>query len=575
MLIRIIFLFFILIYTNGQIILAQSQYTLSIYEILDEEFDLMSNQTFKTTYDRENEINKLYYTFYNNGYLAFSIDSNYTDSINKKVFFKKGLVYKWAYINTDVGNISMFEQAGVQFKNYAQKPVQLDVFKNDVDKLLRFLENNGFPFAYVYLDSIILNGDGLHAFLVVNKNNFIHIDKIKIEGTAVFSKAFLQNYLNLRNDNFYNEKKMAAIDEKLKKINFIKVNKQTEFLFSDSTCSIYVFADKKNANSFDGVLGVVPDELTGKIVLTGDVHIKLLNAFNRAEFLQLNWKRFKDNSQKLNFNFEYPYIFSLPIGFDYQIDLLRKDTTYVRIENVLGLKYFLNNFDYLRLFGSFNESYILTPPVHINVLPSFADFSTRLYGLELHSEQLNNRITPTKGYFITTALATGNKTIVPHPNLDVDLYKDVILKASQYKCDIKAAYFINLNKQNVLVTHFSTGYLSGNNLFNNEMYRLGGLKSLRGFDEDAIYASLFSMGVLEYRFMIEDNSFLAIFANAAYYENNNFINRIIDRPYGFGTGFNFETKQGVFSINYAVGKQFNNPLSFKNAKIHFGLISTF
>jgi len=48
-----------------------------------------------------------------------------------------------------------------------------------------------------------------------------------------------------------------------------------------------------------------------------------------------------------------------------------------------------------------------------------------------------------------------------------------------------------------------------------------------------------------------------------------------DNPFGFGAGMSFETKAGIFSIMYALGKQFDNPIDMKSAKIHFGIISTF
>ena len=51
--------------------------------------------------------------------------------------------------------------------------------------------------------------------------------------------------------------------------------------------------------------------------------------------------------------------------------------------------------------------------------------------------------------------------------------------------------------------------------------------------------------------------------------------KLIDRPFGVGAGISFDTRAGIFSLNYAIGKQFNNPIDFKTAKIHFGFVSVF
>lgn len=48
-----------------------------------------------------------------------------------------------------------------------------------------------------------------------------------------------------------------------------------------------------------------------------------------------------------------------------------------------------------------------------------------------------------------------------------------------------------------------------------------------------------------------------------------------DQPFGFGAGFSFGTNLGIFSISYALGKQFNNPIELKNGKVHFGYVTYF
>jgi len=98
---------------------------------------------------------------------------------------------------------------------------------------------------------------------------------------------------------------------------------------------------------------------------------------------------------------------------------------------------------------------------------------------------------------------------------------------------------------------------------------------LRGFDEESIYASSFSILTLEYRFILEQNSYLYVFGDGAWYENNEVSRYIQDTPFGFGAGISFETKAGIFSINYALGKQFSNPIELRSGKIHFGIVNYF
>ena len=120
-----------------------------------------------------------------------------------------------------------------------------------------------------------------------------------------------------------------------------------------------------------------------------------------------------------------------------------------------------------------------------------------------------------------------------------------------------------------------SGFISGEGLFQNELFRIGGLKTLRGFDEESIRASAYTIGTVEYRYLFEQNSYLFFFGDAAYYERHGVDGFVHDTPYGFGTGISFETKAGIFSLSYALRKQFGNPIYLRAGKIHFGIVNYF
>jgi hypothetical protein len=93
------------------------------------------------------------------------------------------------------------------------------------------------------------------------------------------------------------------------------------------------------------------------------------------------------------------------------------------------------------------------------------------------------------------------------------------------------------------------------------------LRTLRGIDEETIFAQRWSVATVEYRFLPEENTAFYIFYDQAFYEN--------DQPFGFGTGINFQTKSGIFTFNYALGQQFENPILIRNGKISFGFRNIF
>lgn len=114
-----------------------------------------------------------------------------------------------------------------------------------------------------------------------------------------------------------------------------------------------------------------------------------------------------------------------------------------------------------------------------------------------------------------------------------------------------------------------------NDLYRNELYRIGGLKTLRGVDEASIYCSAWAVGTVEYRFVYEENANFFLFVDQGWWEDGAQDQLVTDTPLGFGLGTSFETKAGLFSLTYALGQQFENPVQLRGGKVHFGFTSLF
>ena len=201
--------------------------------------------------------------------------------------------------------------------------------------------------------------------------------------------------------------------------------------------------------------------------------------------------------------------------------------------------------------------------------------ATTLYGLELKYNHLDYLFNPRKGYRIKIISSAGNKNIKKNSQINPTLYDSLKLKTTEYHIEANLGIFIPVFKKSTIWINNQMAYINNSTLFENELFRIGGLNSLRGFDEESIHASFFNILLIEYRYLFEKNSFFNIFWNGCYYEKKTHQAFVSDTPYGFGAGISFETKAGIFSLNYALGKQFDNPINFKSGKIHFGIVSYF
>jgi hemolysin activation/secretion protein len=107
----------------------------------------------------------------------------------------------------------------------------------------------------------------------------------------------------------------------------------------------------------------------------------------------------------------------------------------------------------------------------------------------------------------------------------------------------------------------------------NELFRFGGINSIRGFDENSIDASLFSVINTEYRYQFNDGVYLHSIIDVGYFENQTI--SLKEKLYSFGFGFGLNTKAGLFRFNVANGNRQNTPFNLSNTKVHISISSKF
>jgi hemolysin activation/secretion protein len=149
------------------------------------------------------------------------------------------------------------------------------------------------------------------------------------------------------------------------------------------------------------------------------------------------------------------------------------------------------------------------------------------------------------------------------------------ISTTQYEMNAKLVWHLPVGRRGTVRLVGQGGSMVNAHLYRNELYRMGGLKTLRGVDEASIYCSSFAIGTVEYRFLFEENSNFFLFFDQAWWEDQSQEQLLTDSPLGFGAGTSFETKAGIFSLTYALGQQFDNPVELRGGKVHFGFTSLF
>jgi outer membrane protein assembly factor BamA len=533
--------------------------------------------TFSTQARLQKEINASIVHLISKGFILARIDQSITENKLTTVSIALGTQYSWVQLQS--GNVEDFilQKSNFRDKFFHQKAFQASEVSKLFNNIISYCETHGYPFASIKLTDIAFDNAQVSASLHLDKNQLILIDSLVIHGDAKVDNVYMSNYLNIKKGDFYNETSIKNISKRIKELAFVTEQQAHQVEFTGESCNVHLYLKHKKASDINGIVGVLPNETTGEITVTGDARINLQNALGKGEKFSLNWRRLQLSTQDLVINTVYPFILSSPIGTDIMLKIYRKDTTFADLNANLGLQYYLRGGNYFKVFYGLQSSNLISTYGldEINFLPEYADISVRTYGIGLLSEKLDYRLNPRKGYKLQTQVGIGNKEIRKNAKINPLVYDSLELKTVQQAGTMRLDFFVLLGKRSTINIAQQFGYLINQNIFRNELYRIGGIRTLRGFDEESLFASTYLINTIEYRFLLEENSYFHIFTDIAWYEDKSRPTYFSDTPYGFGSGVSFETNAGIFSVSYALGAQQNNPILLRTGKVHFGFINYF
>lgn len=493
---------------------------------------------------------------------------NGTDSV--RCLFHLGPVYRWARLSEGDVPKELASATGFRERFYRNRPVTPRQLAKLFEGLLEACENSGFPFATVALDSILRTGDGLQASVHLDRGRFVSIDSVLVRGTARMGPRYLRSHIGIRPGDPYNEALIRALGPRLRELPFVTVKQPPYVLFSPEETKLYLFLDDKKASSFNGILGVAPDVITGKVNVTGDIELKLRNALHRGEAIDLAWRSLQDRTQDLGLSLGLPYLFNTPFGSDLSLKLFKRDTTFIEVSARAALAYLLPTGDKVSIFVNNKSSQRLGRD--FSPTAGLADVKLTSYGLGLNHEKFDYRYNPRKGLGADIEGSVGRKYTTTSSVLDS---VPNTVASVQYQLNADLAWHIPIGKRGTVRFAAQGGSMVNEKLYPNELFRIGGIKTMRGVDEAGIYCSSYAIGTVEYRFLFEENSNFFLFVDNMWWEDASRAPLLTDTPIGFGVGTSFETKAGIFGLSYALGRQFDNPIELRAGKVHFGFTSLF
>ena len=354
----------------------------------------------------------------------------------------------------------------------------------------------------------------------------------------------------------FNQENLNKIHSDFDKFRFVKQIKYPEILFEQDSTKIYVYLEKAKSDSFDGFIGFSNDK-GGKVAFNGYLDLILNNTLNSGEQFSLLWKSDANLQKTFNIALELPYIFKSPIGLKAQLNIFKQDSTFQNTKTAIDLGYFFNYNTRLYLGYQATESSDIQNTNTASISDYKNDYVTTSF--EYFAYRPDDFLFPEK---TRVNIKLGYGTRSAKFNTDKQIFTTIDLKHNFYLNDKNS---INVKSQNF--------YLQSDHYITNELYRFGGINSIRGFSENSLQGNMLTSILIEYRYALTPSIYTHTIIDYGYYQDKSTNNK--GTLLGLGIGFGLLTKNGLLNIVYANGSNKDSAIKLSNSIVHLSFKTNF
>ena len=531
---------------------------------LEKEIDNIGNQRVLYIDSNKNDSNlkdlsKKIDSLKNQGYFNLEILQRVkTDSLKYKVTIDLNQKYENIYIYCQSRMINFKGKDAKVIEGKKHYSIKINELESFLTKSSEDIANKGYPFNKVQLNNIKdFDSINLYASINIKLNDKRKSDKVVIKGYENFPKAFLKHYLKYSNKDDFNFDVIKKKSEEINKLGFVRQIKDPEILFKKDSTIIYLYLEKVKNNSFDGFIGFATNEENEKLEINGYMDIRLHNTLNYGEKINVNYRSTNDNDRFLKTNITTPYIFNTAVGLELDLNLTKKDSTYIKDEQSVGLNFLIKNKHNLSFHLSTLSSTSSLETTNELIKDYKSNFKKIKY--DFKKVNINNKLIPVK-FLTSVELSTGKR-------------KDNLETKTQNRYFTRTFNNFNITKSSSIYLNLEAYGLNSSNYYLNEMLLFGGINSIRGFEENSIATNKLFLINTEYQIKLNNDIYINTILDTAYYENT--LANIRDNIYGVGFGLNINTNSGVFRLNYANGIRKGQDIDLKLSKIHVSFSNIF
>lgn len=466
------------------------------------------------------------------------------NKIVKKIFFTALWLFFASLTMAQVPKITMVVISDTlkngKFVQYSR--FGLDSANSTLQKYLMKYVNNGYPFAKAVCDSVVLNQRVARFFFSVQKGNYYKIENIFLPGKPKITPYYIYRTIHLKPGAEFSHRKLTRADALINNTGILKTTQQAQPEFHPNDVDIFLYIQKQKCNSAEAGIALMYNPQKERYYPTGNATLMLANNLGKGESFGFEWHGYKENSQKLSAEIRLPYLFGSALTADGNIKINKTDSTCVFVAINPAIEVGLS--DAISIKADVSGTWLIPQ----NDISTIEKSNSTLYGADIMWFYTFNK----------SILKASIGAATGHRNNNEGKSNCQELRMS-------------LNYNHTLWQRFEISSLTSSKVklcdtetYLYEKYRFGGATSLRGFNEEYFFADRYIVMSNTLRYRPYDNFSIFTFYDIAAYRCNG----TNDTPQGMGIGAGLRQNNADIDIAWALGREHNEYLPLKQAKIH-------
>ncbi len=456
-------------------------------------------------------------------------------------------------------------------KSFFSKPgdtLREEILERDIDRTLKNYEDIGYPLAKIIIEKIVpRDSASLDIFLHITEGKRPHLIAVNVIGNSVTDSNIIIREFFLGENPYFDKNSIEASRNRIEHLGiFSEVSAPQIFAINDSSVGVSITISETHSTYIDGILGYNPPPTSSQSgFLSGFVSLGFTNIAGTARNASLDFRRETRTAQELSAHYIEPWLFGFPINASISFLQRDEDSIYTRTNFMVMPTLILSNG--FSLSASFAYDRIVPGAAQI-----VYDSKSVTLGVSGKLDTRDNLAAPRSGFLLSLGGSYGSKSIAGETSFDSLSARSLSVRTLTFDGVIAMKTF---SERFIFIPSVSAKMISISNgeLDESDLFRIGGLRTLRGYFESQFLVSRFVILHLDYRLMIGHSSFLGIFADYGYLERPmtaTFDGKTL-YPLGYGVSFQFDTQLGLLSASIGLAK--NETLD--RAKLHFGIIKDF